>query len=222
MSAASQAQEAVALIAGAGQPLGRTLALALAQLGAAVVLASTTRATQEVFAVNSAANELWALERRHLVLTMDYQEPASIAAALQQALSRFGRFDLLITLTALPSEPRAFLDLPASDWQRAMNAELTGVALTCHAAGQAMLDRGQGSILTVVSAAARGRGGAAAAAAGQAGVLALSRSLAEEWRGNLSVNAAIASEGANADALVALLPLLLQPRAAFSGQTLEL
>jgi len=86
----------VALIAGAAGPLGRAIAVALAEAGAELVLTTSTRADAEEFAINSIGNELWALDRRYLALVVDLDDPASIAEALRRSVSELGRLDVVI------------------------------------------------------------------------------------------------------------------------------
>lgn len=214
-------QGRVALVAGAGSARGRAVAVALAEAGMDVALSTGTRAREETFAVNSVANELWAIGRRHVVLSMDFREPPSVAEAIRRALTELGQLDLLVNAGEY-QDAQPFAETPESVWQRALELNLGAVYLTCHGAGQAMLARGVGRILNIVSSAAlRGRAEAAPLAAAQAGVLGLTRSLAAEWSGRVAVNAVVASVDLP-PALGPLAVLLATAPVELSGQIFEL
>lgn len=224
MSGALLLEGKVAFVAGAAGRFGRTMAVALAEAGAEIVLASATRETAEEFAINSIANELWALERRYLTLTMDYDEPESVVAAFGQALRELGRLDLLVNAAGPPPNVELpFASMPEAEWERVLRLRLGGVALTCRAAGQAMLERDGGSILNLVTPAGEGKAGEAALAAAEAGILGLTRSLALEWQGRVRVNAAILRVDTPPESLGLLVTLLggAGP-SGLSGQVFEL
>jgi NAD(P)-dependent dehydrogenase (short-subunit alcohol dehydrogenase family) len=214
----------VAFLAGAGGRFGRPIAVAFAEAGAAIALASTSRATAEGFAIASIANELWALGSRHLSLTMDVAEPESVMAGLHEAQVELGRIDLLINAADSPAgSDLEFLATADADWQRIVQSRLGGAYLTCHAAGRIMLEQGHGGILNLVSPAAHGRAGPAALAAAESGVLGLSRSLAAEWLGRVCVNVAAVGAEALPSAVAALCTLLAAENAGgLSGQVFEL
>jgi NAD(P)-dependent dehydrogenase (short-subunit alcohol dehydrogenase family) len=210
----------IALIVGAAGPRGRVLAVALAEAGMAVALAAGSGATREAFAVNSVANELWAIGRRSLVLEMDFRQPPSVAEAVRRALNELGPIDLLINAGEY-AEPRPFAETPETVWQQCLDLNLSAVYLTCHAVGQAMLDRGAGRILNIVSTVAvQGRSESAPLAAAQAGVVGLTRSLAAEWRGRVAVNGAVTDEPAGP--LGPLAVLLASAPIELSGHVFEL
>ncbi|MGI8551169.1 MAG: SDR family NAD(P)-dependent oxidoreductase [Dehalococcoidia bacterium] len=195
------------LIVGAGSRYGRPLTIALAEAGANIAVAGSSRATDETFAVASVANELWALGGRYLTLTMDLQEPSSVVEAIGRTLTEFGKIDLLVNAVEFDA-PTPFAETPDARWEEIIRRNLGGVYLTCKLAGQAMLDQGRGSIFNVVSDAVLGRSGSAALAAAQGGVLALTRSLAVEWRDRIAVNAVVLEQHESGAAIESLVPKL--------------
>ena len=221
MSALSLAGQ-VAFVAGAGNRIGRAIAVTLAEAGMEIALGAGAATTEETFAVNSIANELWAIGRRHLVLSMDYREPPSVVEAIRQARAELGPIDLLVNVGE-DAILQPFSETPLSVWQRAIDRNLGGVYLTCQAAGQAMLERGAGRILNAMPAVAlQGRAGAASLAAAQAGVLGLTRSLAAEWSGRIALNAIVVSDAAPSMRLGPLAVLLASAPIELSGQVFEI
>ena len=64
-----------ALVVGAGGVLGRAVAVALAEAGADVAVATLRAGTTEVMRTNSVNNEVWSLGRRNLAITLDATDP---------------------------------------------------------------------------------------------------------------------------------------------------
>ncbi len=179
-----------ALVIGASGVLGRALAVALAEAGADVAAATTTRSSQEEVAANSCANEVWALDRRGFAANIDAASEADVQSLVTRAVAELGRLDVLVNAPDLPfAKP-----LPAvtpDEWRRVIDVNLTGVYLACRAASGPMLAQGSGRIINVVSLLAeRGMANGAAYCAAQAGVMNLTRALALEWaRSGITVNA---------------------------------
>ena len=190
-----------ALVIGAQRPLGRAIAVALAGAGVDVAVAGVSVEARENFLVHSVANELWAMDRRSLAITVDVSAPTSVEAAVQQVDAEWQRLDILVNaqdrLFALP-----FDETGPDEWASTLDANLTAAALACRAAGRLMMREHQlhqrgGSIVNVVSAPATdGWAGFAACSAASGGLLALSRALAAEWESwGIAVNVVDAGFG---------------------------
>lgn len=180
----------VALVVGAGDPLGRAAAVALAEAGADVAVASLRAGPQEIMRVNSVANEIWSLGRGNTAITLDASNENSVDAAIARTTSELGRLDILVNAADLPVA--APLDeLGLDDWHAILAANLLAPALTSRAAARVMIVNGFGRIINVVSVlAARGVANTSPYAAAHAGVLALTRALSQEWaRSGITVNA---------------------------------
>ncbi|MCH7999571.1 MAG: SDR family oxidoreductase [Chloroflexi bacterium] len=179
-----------ALVIGAAGPLGRALAVALAEAGADVAVSTTTRSQQEEVAANSCANEIWALKRKGFAATIDAASESDVDNLVQRVITEMGRLDVLVNAHDLPFA-KPLTEITPEEWRRVVDVNLTGVYLSCRAAAQPMLSQGDGRMINIVSLLAeRGMVNGAAYCAAQAGVMNLTRALALEWaKTGLTVNA---------------------------------
>jgi NAD(P)-dependent dehydrogenase (short-subunit alcohol dehydrogenase family) len=165
-----------AVVIGGSSGIGRTLALGLAQAGADVI-PSARRAPK----VASAASEIERLGRRSLAATCDVTSELSLQQLLQQALSAFGKVDILVNSAGI-SKRSPTLDLTEQDWDAILDINLTGTLHACRIFGRHMIERRYGRIINIASLSSfLGLFEVAAYAASKGGVLSLTRSLAVEW-----------------------------------------
>ena len=179
-----------ALVIGASNPRGRAAAVALAEAGADVGVATTTRSAREEVAANSCANEIWALDRKGFAQAMDAADEREVDSLVERTVSEFGRLDILVNAQDVHFAKPA-LDISLAEWRRVIDANLTGVFLACRAAGREMVTHESGRIVNISSVLAeRGMANGSAYCAAQAGVLNLTRALALEWaRSGVTINA---------------------------------
>jgi NAD(P)-dependent dehydrogenase (short-subunit alcohol dehydrogenase family) len=179
-----------ALVIGASNPLGRAAAVALAEAGADVGVATTTRSQREEVAANSCANEIWALDRKGFAQAIDAADERDVDSLVERAMSELGRLDILVNAQDLHFAKPA-LEISLSEWRRVVDANLTGVFLACRASARELLREQSGRIINISSVLAeRGMANGSAYCAAQAGALNLTRALALEWaRTGVTVNA---------------------------------
>ena len=178
----------VALIAGAASPFARTTAVALAEAGADIALAVDSLEEADLFAMNSIANELWALGRRHAAIAL---EPGHLADSVTQAVAELGRIDILISLPAAPpTGADQIIETAESSVLEHLQRRLGGILLLCRAAGAAMRASGGTALIAVDAVGMSGTTGAVSAAA-EAGIEAATRALAQEWKSRIAVNAVV-------------------------------
>ncbi len=165
-----------ALVTGAGKGLGRAIALGFAAAGADVVLMARTRTDLE-----AVAREVEALGRQALVAVADATDSRQVDAAVEQAVARFGRVDVLAH-AAGGSLRKPSVEVTDEEWDGVIAANLSSTFKVCRAVGRHMLAQGSGSIINLSSTAGmRGRAGNAPYSAAKAAVINLSRALAMEW-----------------------------------------
>lgn len=169
----------VAIVTGAGRGIGRAVARALAADGMAVALAARTR--QELAAV---AAEIRDGGGRALAVPTDVGQDSAVEALVEETLGQLGRLDLLVTAAGVASFGPVSGAKPA-DWDAMLAVNLRAVMVCCRAALPPMVRQRRGTIVNIASiAATRAIAGAAAYSATKAGVVAFSRVLADEVRGD--------------------------------------
>jgi NAD(P)-dependent dehydrogenase (short-subunit alcohol dehydrogenase family) len=181
----------VAVITGAGRPLGigRATALRFAREGARLVLADLGRtmpqAAQDVIGVSPDLERV-AVEVRNagaevLALPTDVSRTADVDALVQSAVGHFGQVDILVCNAAILSDRNAGpTELSEAVFDRVLAVNLKGTLLCAQAAARHMIERGRGGkIITIGSRAARrGQAHLIAYSASKFGVIGLTQSLA--------------------------------------------
>lgn len=179
-----------ALVIGASNAVGRACALALAEAGADVAVATTLFREQEEEAINLCLAELRALGRRGFAQQLETANANAVEAVVQRTVAELGRLDILVNAHDLPYA-KPVTEMTPDEWRRVLEVNLTGPALACRATAGPMLAQGKGRIINVISLLGeRGITNGSAYCAAQAGVLNLTRALALEWaRSGITVNA---------------------------------
>jgi len=172
------------LVVGAGRGIGKGIALAFAEAGADVAIASLTEGT-----VGKVAEEIRAMGRTALPLTGDATKTADIDRIASQVLAEFGHIDTLVTCVG-DSIRKPVVKLPGTseegmtedDWNHVVNINLTEAFQGCRAVGPHLLERGQGSVINISGwASFRGRPGYSAYDAAKAGIMRFTETVSQEW-----------------------------------------
>jgi NAD(P)-dependent dehydrogenase (short-subunit alcohol dehydrogenase family) len=146
----------VAILTGGAGLLGREYALALASMGAQVVIADTdvqggTKVVTEIV-------EGWGSNAT--LIETDVSSKASVQAMVKRTLAEIGRIDILINNAAI--DPKfdhqhvgehgsSFEEYPLEQWNRSIAVNLTGMFLCAQAVAKPMLARGRGVVVNVSS-----------------------------------------------------------------------
>ena len=85
-------------VIGGETALGRAVLIGLAEAGADIAIGSLTADTKAEFAINSALNELWALGRKGIALSIDASDAAHVRRAVEQAERELGTIDLVVAV----------------------------------------------------------------------------------------------------------------------------
>src|ERR1035437_2982051 len=153
MSNGREFEGRVALITGSARNLGRAIAAALAQAGAAVVINSRA-SKQDMEATVAAINEAGGKAIAHLA---DITDADAVNRMVQATIDTFGKLDILVN-NAVSHSVKAFQELSFEDWRRTMSVILDGTFHCTQACVPQIVRCGGGSIVKIGRASGRGRG----------------------------------------------------------------
>jgi NAD(P)-dependent dehydrogenase (short-subunit alcohol dehydrogenase family) len=175
-----------ALVTGGGSGLGREIALAYAEAGANVVVASTVEAQND-----SVAEACRSFGVRSIAKRVDVRSEHDVRELFAHSVAEFGALDVLVAAAGLDvrrskrREERHLHKAALDDWNTVIAVNLTGTFLCAREAVRQMLPRGSGSIVTFTSGTVhQPLPGISAYVASKAGVEALTRVLALELSGS--------------------------------------
>ncbi len=168
------------LITGGTRGIGRAIAEALLTCGDRVVVTGTS--TDSVVSAEKSLADACGALARVMGITCDVRDPASVEAAVQTTVARFGGLDVLVNNAGVGvGAPVA--DLSHDEWHRIIGTNLTGVFNCCRSVIPHLRKRGGGWIVNISSLASKTPfAGAAAYCASKAGLNAFSEALMQELR----------------------------------------
>lgn len=176
----------IAIVTGAGQGIGKAIALRLANAGADVAIMDINLSAAE-----AAAQEIEGIGRKALPLQADVSQASEVNTAVTQVLSTFGRVDILVNNAGIAGRTLPLTELEETDWNAVMGVNLTGVFLCCKAVIDAMIAQDYGRIVNIASIAGKeGNPTLIPYSVSKAGVICLTKALAKEVTDyNIRVNA---------------------------------
>lgn len=175
----------VVVITGASSGLGTGFARAVAAVGGSLVLAARREDRLKLV-----AEDLRADGANVITHVTDVSDPEACAAAVEAALTEFGRVDVLVNNAGLGGAVPATREAPEA-FRQVLDVNLVGTFLMAQACARVM---SPGSAIVNVSSVlglVASRFPQAAYSASKAGVLGLTRDLAQQWsaRKGIRVNA---------------------------------
>jgi len=175
----------IAFITGASRGIGKACAFALAATGAKIVLAA-----RQLDKLEEAATEIRAAGGEAFVVSIDLSSQDSIKAAFSKASKEFGRIDILVNNAGVTRDGLA-LRMKRDDWDAVLQTNLSGSFFCIQQVISGMIRERWGRIVNITSVVGEaGNAGQANYAASKAGLIGLTKSLAQELASrNVTVNA---------------------------------
>jgi len=165
----------LALITGASKGLGRSMAIALAGVGAKVALVSRDKEKLE-----SVAAEVRAAGSEAFVFVGDVGNEADVARVEKEVSAQAGRIDILINNAGINIR-KNITEFTLDEWESVQRTNLTSVFLMCRSFVPHMQGKGYGRILNMTSIMSHvSLGGRSAYSSSKTALLGLTRSLALE------------------------------------------
>ena len=178
-------QNRVAFVTGASRGIGKACALALSQAGARVALAARQRDRLE-----EVAAEIRSRSGEAFVIELDVASDDSIKNAFAVTAKDFGRIDILVNNAGITRDGLA-LRMKKDDWSAVIETNLTGAFRSIQQVLHGMMRERWGRIINISSVVGEsGNAGQANYAAAKAGLIGLTKSLAQEMASRqITVNA---------------------------------
>ncbi|HMF75444.1 MAG TPA: 3-oxoacyl-[acyl-carrier-protein] reductase [Bryobacteraceae bacterium] len=173
------------LVTGASRGIGRACALALAAAGHRLILAA--RSLEKLEETAEATRKIGV---ETFVLEMDLANAASVTSAIGRASKEFGRIDVLVNNGGITKDGLA-VRMKQPDWQVVLDTNLSGAFYAIQQVLPGMMRERWGRIVNISSVVGeRGNPGQANYVASKAGLIGLTKSLAQEVGSrNITVNA---------------------------------
>lgn len=136
----------VALITGAEQGIGATMARHMADQGAKVVITDVLDTSKAVDSVKGSADEA-------LGLKVDVTSNEDLAAMVETAKSTFGGVDILVNNAGIFAalKPKPFHMIDEDEFDRVMRVNVRGIHQATRAVVPAMVEHGGGKIVNIAS-----------------------------------------------------------------------
>jgi 3-oxoacyl-[acyl-carrier protein] reductase len=175
----------VAFVTGASRGIGKACALALAEAGARVAVAARQRDKLE-----EVAAEIRGRAREAYVVELDLASDESIKSAFSVTAKEFGRIDILVNNAGITRDNLA-LRMKREDWTAVLETNLTGSFRAIQQVLQGMMRERWGRIINITSVVGQaGNPGQANYAASKAGLIGLTKTMAQEMASRqITVNA---------------------------------
>jgi len=172
------------IVTGAGQGIGRSIALKMAQEGADVVIAEMNPDTG-----NQTKKEVEALGRKALSFPVDVADQKQVRGMVEEVLKIWGKIDILVNNAGF-DRGATLLKVKEEDWDAVLGVHLKGTFNCIQAVAPHMVENGYGKIVNISSV--WGKSGAVSEisySAAKAGIIGLTKSVARELgRNQINVN----------------------------------
>lgn len=181
----SQMVQRVAFVSGASRGIGRACAVLLARAGHRVILAA-----RNLEKLDTIAAELRANGHEAFTVELDLASHESIKAAFAKAVQNTGPIEILVNNAGITKDALA-LRMKKEDWDTVIDTNLTGSFLATQQVLHGMMRERWGRIVNITSVVGEaGNAGQSNYSASKAGLIGLTKSLAQEMSSRgITVNA---------------------------------
>ena len=189
-------KEKVAIITGSSSGIGKAIALRFGQEGAKVVVAARRLQLCEetVSQIRKQGGEAWAIQT-------DIADEQQVERLIADTVARYGQLDILVNNAGVGGGGR-LAETSTQAFDQVMNVNLRGTFLCCRAGFRQMKQQGGGIIINMSSVAGlQAWAGTGTYSASKHGIMALTKSLADEGR-PYHIKVSAICPGAVADELV--------------------
>jgi 3-oxoacyl-[acyl-carrier protein] reductase len=167
-------KDQIAVVTGAGRGIGKAVGRKLAQLGAKVVMVSSSdqifKAQEELLEENLSVD----------AYKLDIKNYHEVEGFFANVIEKYGKIDILVNNAGITKDA-LMLRMSEQDWDSVLNVNLKGAFLCCKFAGKYMMKSRRGRIINVTSVVGViGNAGQVNYASSKAGMIGLTKSVAKE------------------------------------------
>ncbi len=171
-------KDKVALVTGAGSPIGfgRAISLTLAREGCDIIVNDI-----DLDGAKQTANEVNNLGRKAVAIKADVANISEVAEMVKLGLQKFGRIDILVNNAGIGISGKPFLEMTEKEWDLMININFRGILYCTKEVLPQMVKNESGKIINIASDAGRtGVPTATIYAATKAAVVSFTKSLGAE------------------------------------------
>ena len=140
----SRLKDRVAIVTGGGKGIGKAIAKAFVQEGAAVALAATTASKLE-----EAVTEFEAMGGKAKGIPMDITDENQVIRMVDETIKAFGKIDILVNNSGIGGPGCGVVDMKLDEWNEVLAVDLTGSMLCCREALKHMIPQKSGNIINI-------------------------------------------------------------------------
>jgi NAD(P)-dependent dehydrogenase (short-subunit alcohol dehydrogenase family) len=142
-------KDKVAIVTGGGTGIGKAISLALADEGAAVVIAARNMSRLE-----QAAKDITSRGGKAKAIQADISKHEQVEQMVNETIREFGHIDILVNNAARGTFNNAdVVDMNLKEWHDSLAINLTGMMFCCREALKDMIPRKSGNIVNISSVA---------------------------------------------------------------------
>ncbi len=165
-----------ALITGAAQGIGKSIALGMAKEGANVAIADVN-----IEAAKSTSQEISSLGVKSLAIKLDVSKQDEVASAFKTFTDELGSLDVLVNNAGITRDA-VLLRMKEEDWDSVLSINLKGAFLCSKEAVKIMGKQRSGKIISISSVVAfMGNPGQANYSSSKAALIGLTKTIAKEY-----------------------------------------
>ncbi len=176
----------VAIVTGASRGIGKAVAIALAKVGAKVVInyAGNAEAAEEV------RNCITSAGGQAITVQANVADSGAVEALVKATMDTYGKIDILVNNAGITKDA-LLMRMKDEDWDAVINTNLKGIFYCTKAVSKIMMKQRSGRIINMTSVVGiMGNAGQANYAAAKAGVIGFTKSMAKELASRgITVNA---------------------------------
>lgn len=180
-----QLKDKVALVTGAAQGIGKSIAVALAKAGANIVVSDIN-----LELASQTAKEIESLGVKTLAIKTNVADLTDVENSVAEIVKALGRIDILVNNAGITKDG-LLVRMKKEDWDAVLAVNLSGVFNCTKTVSSLMMKQRSGKIISIASIVGQmGNFGQANYAATKAGVIGFTKTVARELASrNVTVNA---------------------------------